>query len=118
MVVTVTLRPAIYISELIRIATSSGHVSDLNNRYNFLTAKLLKHGCRYRELRKPYSWDSYLTSSILLFVSVILVRFQNKRLASNDPHEGQLGPKFNVCGFRRIVRKTDFSEQFGRVVNR
>ena len=34
----------VYISQLIRFARASSHVTDFNNHYKFLTAKLLKQG--------------------------------------------------------------------------
>ena len=45
----------VYISQLIRFARASSHVSDFNNRNKFLTAKLLKQGYRYHKLRKAFS---------------------------------------------------------------
>ena len=36
------LSNGVYISQLIRFARASSHVTDFNNRYKFLTAKLLK----------------------------------------------------------------------------
>ena len=36
-----------YISQLIRFARASSHVTDFNNRNKVLTAKLLKHGYLY-----------------------------------------------------------------------
>ena len=45
----------VYISQLIRFARASSHVTDLNNRNKFLTAKLLRQGYRYHKLRKAFS---------------------------------------------------------------
>ena len=45
----------VYISQLIRFARASSHVTDFNNRNKFFTAKLLKQGYRYHELRKAFS---------------------------------------------------------------
>ena len=45
----------VYISQLIRFARASSHVTDFNNRNKFLTAKLLKQGYRYHKLRKSFS---------------------------------------------------------------
>ena len=42
----------IYLSQPIRFARASSHVTAFNNRNKFLTAKLLKQGYRYHELRK------------------------------------------------------------------
>ena len=45
----------VYISQLIRFARASPHVTDFNNRNKYLTAKLLKQGYRYHKLRKAVS---------------------------------------------------------------
>ena len=45
----------VYISQLIRFARASLHVTDFNNRNKFLTAKLLKQGYWYHKLRKTFS---------------------------------------------------------------
>ena len=45
----------LYISQLIRFARASSHVTDFNNRNRFLTAKLVKQGYRYHKLRKAFS---------------------------------------------------------------
>ena len=45
----------VYISQLIRFARASSHVTDFNNRNTFLTAKLLKQGYRYHKLHKAFS---------------------------------------------------------------
>ena len=42
----------VYISQLIRFASVSSHVSDFNTRKKLLTAKLLNQGYRYHKLRK------------------------------------------------------------------
>ena len=38
---------SVHISQLIRLARASSHVTDFDNRNKILTAKLLKQGCRY-----------------------------------------------------------------------
>ena len=45
----------VYISQLIRSARASSHVTDFNNRNKFLTAKLLKQGYGYHKLHKTFS---------------------------------------------------------------
>ena len=45
----------VYITQLIRFARSSSHVTDFNNRNKFLTAKLLKQGFWYHKLCKAFS---------------------------------------------------------------
>ena len=44
----------VYISQLIRFASVSGHVSDFNTRNKLLTAKLLNQGHRYHKFRKAF----------------------------------------------------------------
>ena len=45
----------VYLSQLIRFARASLHVTDFNNCIKFLTAKLLKQCYRYHKLRKEFS---------------------------------------------------------------
>ena len=45
----------VYISQLIRFAQLSTHVDDFNTRNKVLTAKLLKQGYRYHNLRRAFS---------------------------------------------------------------
>ena len=45
----------VYISQLIRFARASSHVTDFNNRNKFLTAKRLKQGNRYHKFPKAFS---------------------------------------------------------------
>ena len=44
----------VYISQLIRFARISSHVTDCNTRNKLLTAKLLNQGYRYHKLRKAF----------------------------------------------------------------
>ena len=44
-----------YISQLNRFARVNSHVDDFNARNNVLTAKTLRQGYRYHELRKAFS---------------------------------------------------------------
>ena len=45
----------VYISQLIRFARVSSHVTDFNTRNKLLTAKLLNQGYRYHKLLKAFS---------------------------------------------------------------
>ena len=45
----------VYISQLIRSARVCYNVSDLSNRNQILTSKLLNQGYSYRKIRKAYS---------------------------------------------------------------
>ena len=44
----------VYISQLIRFARPSSHVTDFNNRNTFFTGELFKQGYRYNKLRKSF----------------------------------------------------------------
>ena len=46
---------SVNISQLIRFARVSSHVTDLNARNKILTGKLLHHGYQYHKLRKVFS---------------------------------------------------------------
>ena len=45
----------VYISQLIRFARASSHVTDISNRDKFLTANLLKQGYRHHKLHRAFS---------------------------------------------------------------
>ena len=45
----------VYISQLIRFARVSSHITDFNTSNKLLTAKLLNQGYRYHKLRKAFS---------------------------------------------------------------
>ena len=45
----------VYISQLIRFARVSSHVTDFNTSNKLLTAKLVNQGYRYHKLRKAFS---------------------------------------------------------------
>ena len=44
----------LYMSQIIRFARASGHVTDFNTGNKLLTQKLLKQGYRYHKLRKTF----------------------------------------------------------------
>ena len=45
----------VHISQLIRFARASNHITDLNTRNKLLTQKLLKQGYLYHKLHKTFS---------------------------------------------------------------
>ena len=49
----------VYISQLIRFARASSHVTDFNTRNKMLTQKLLKQGLRCHKLGKPFSISNF-----------------------------------------------------------
>ena len=57
---------AVYISQLIRFARVCSNVDDFNNRNLFLTAKLLKQGYRYHEIRKAFSKFDHRHSELIV----------------------------------------------------
>ena len=64
----------VYISQLIRFATVSSHVSDFSTRNKLLTAKLLNQGYRNYNLHKAF---------FLNFIDVISIEFQSSMLDLN-----------------------------------
>ena len=91
----------VYISQLIRFARASSHVTDFNNRNKFLTAKLLKQGYRYHKLRKAFS--KY---------HVTLKKLMQKGIC-NPEFYGDL-----VYKFKKIIGNPNFSNLLKRIVNR
>ena len=102
----------VYISQLIRFALVSSHVADFNTRNQILTAKLLKQGYRYHNLRK--------TSSKFYRRHYDLVSKFNTGLKSFLKQD-LLEPEFYgdlVYKFKKIVGRNDFSDQFRQPVIR
>ena len=96
----------IYISQLIHFARVSGHLADFNSHNRSLTAKLFQQGYRYRKLRKafssPYRRHFQLVSKYNTGLRSLLL-------------QGLPEPEFYgdlVSKFRKIVGKTEFSDQF------
>ena len=56
----------VYISQLIRFARVCSNVDDFKNRTLFFTAKLLKQGYRYHEIRKAFSKFYYRHSELIV----------------------------------------------------
>ena len=105
-------RLGVYISQLIRFARASSNLNDFNYRHKALTAKLLRQGYRYFKLRKAFSKFYRRHSALLEKYSVSL-----KKILQQDISE----PEFYgdlVYRFRKIVGKSNFSEQFRKLVNR
>ena len=100
----------VYIAQLIRFARASSNLNDFNYRNKALTAKLLRQGYRYFELRKAFS-KFYRRHSTLL------EKYSLKTLLQQGISE----PEFYgdlVYRFRKIVGKSNFSEQFRKLINR
>ena len=102
----------VYISQLIRFARVSSHVTDFNTRNKLLTAKLLNQGYRYHKLRKAfykfYRRHSDLVSKFTVGLKSLL-------------QQGLLEPEFYgdlVYKFRNIYACNDFSTQFRKIMLR
>ena len=102
----------VYISQLIRFARASSNLSDFNCRNKAHTAKLLKKGYRYFKLRKAFSKFYSRHNTLVEKYSVSL-----KTLLQQGISEPELN-SFLVYGFRKVVGKSNFSEQFRKLINR
>ena len=102
----------VYISQLIRFARASSNFNDFNYRNKALTAKLLRQGYRYIKLRKVFSKFYRRHSFLVEKYSVSL-----KTLLQQDISELEFYGDL-VYRFRKIVGKSNFSEQFRKLINR
>ena len=96
----------VYISQLIRFARVCSNVDDFNNRNLFLTAKLLKQGYRYHKIQKAFSKFYHRHSELIVKYNIGLETLLQKSI-SETIFYGDL-----VYRFKRIVRKSNFSDQF------
>ena len=100
----------VYISQLIRFARVCSHVEDFSARSICLTAKLLKQDYRYHKIRKAFS-KFYRRHYELIS------KFHDglKSLL----HQGLSKPEFYgdlVYKFKKITGRTDFSDQFRKII--
>ena len=103
---------SVYISQLIRIARASSHVTDFNNRNKFLTDKLLKQGYRYHKLRKAFSKINRRHFELIEKYHVSM-----KRLLQ----QGICNPEFYVdlvYKLKKIIGNPNFSDLLKCIVNR
>ena len=110
----VSQRPSygVYISQLIRFARASSHVTDFNNRNKFLTAKLLKQGYRYHKLRKAFSKFYRRHFELIEKYHASLKKLMQEGIC-NPEFYGDL-----VYKFKKIIGNPNFSNFFKRIVNR
>ena len=102
----------VYISQLVHFARVCSNVDDFNYRNLILTAKLLKQGYRYNKIRKAFSKFYYRHSELIVKYIIGLKTFV---------HQGISEPIFYgdlVYKFKRIVGKSNFSDQFKKIVKR
>ena len=103
---------SLYISQLIRFARVCSNVDDLNNRNSFLTAKLLKQGYRYHKIRKAFSKFYYRHSELIVKYNIGLKTLLQQGISEPIFYDGL------VYKFKRIVRKSNFSDQLKKIVKR
>ena len=102
----------VYISQLIRFARVSSHVTDFNTRNKLLTAELLNQDYRYHKLRKYFSKFYRRHSNLVSKFSVGLKSLLQQGLSEPEFY-GDL-----VYKFRKIYACNDFSTQFRKIILR
>ena len=102
----------VYISELIRFARVSSHVTDFNTPNKLLTAKLLNQGYRYHKLRKAFS-KFYRRYSDLVSKFNVGLKSRLQQGLPKPEFYGDLEYKF-----RKIYAFNDFSTQFCKITLR
>ena len=105
----------VYISQLILFVRVCSNVDDFNNRNLFLTAKLLKQGYRYILSYNSNSIFSklYHRYSELIVKYNIGFKTHLQQCISEHLFYGDL-----VYKIKRIVGKTNFSNQFKKIIKR
>ena len=88
------------------------NVDNFNNRNIFLTAKLLKKGYRYPNIRKAFSKFYHRHSELIVKYNIGLKTLLQQGI-SEPTFYGDL-----VYKFKRIVGKPNFSDQFKKIVKR
>ena len=102
----------VYISQLIRFARVSSHVDDFNTRNKVLTAKLLRQGYRYHNIRRAFSKFYRRHFDIVSKYNVGLKTLLLEGLSEPEFY-GDL-----VYKFRKIIGKNDFPYHFKRIIVR
>ena len=101
-----------YISQLIRFARASSNLSDFNCHNKDLSAKLLRQGYRYVKLRKAFFEILSRTQCLGRNYNVGLKTLLQQGISEPEFY-GDLEYRF-----RKIVGKSNFSEQFRKLINR
>ena len=96
----------------IRFARASSNLSDFNYRNKAHTAKLLRQGYHYLKLRKAFS-KFYRRHSALVEKYSVSLKTLLQHFISEPEFYGDL-----VYRFRNILGKSDFFEQFRKLINR
>ena len=108
-----SLSYSVYISQLIHFARVCSNVDDFNNRNLFSTAKLLKQGYRYHKTRKAFSKLYHRHSELIGKLYNIGLKTLLQQGISEPLFYGDL-----VYKFKRIVRRSNLSDQFKKIVKR
>ena len=103
----------VYISQLIRFAGVSSHVTDFNARNKSLTAELLQQGYRYHKLRKTFSKFYRRHYELVSKFNVGLKTLLHQGLSEPEFH-GDLVYKLK----KKNVDRADFSDQFRKIIVR
>ena len=101
----------VYISQLIRFARLCSHVDDSDARNKCLTAKLLKQGYRYHELRKAFSKFYCRHYEMISKFNVGLKSLLHQGLSELEIY-GDLVYNSKIMG------RADFSDQFRKIIIR
>ena len=88
------------------------NIDDLNNRTLLLTAKLLKQGYRYHIIRKAFPKFYHRHSELIIKYNIGLKTLLQQGI-SEPLFYGDLDYKF-----QRIVGKSNFSDQFKKIIKR
>ena len=101
----------VYISQLIRFARASSHVTDFKTRIKFLTQKLLKQDYQYHKLCKLFSkfYRRYYNSISKFQVGLKSLLLQG---LSEPEFYGDL-----VYELKKIVGSNNFSAQFIKIIS-
>ena len=102
----------VYITQLIRFARVSSNLSDFNCSNIALAAKLLRQSYRYFQLREAFLKFYRRHSALVEKYSVSLKTLLQQGISKPEFY-GDL-----VYRFRKIVGKSNFSEQFIKLINR
>ena len=102
----------IYVSQLIRFARASSHVTDFNNRNKFFAAKLHKQGYRYHKLCKAFSKFCSNQIELIEKYHVSLKQLMQQGI-SNLEFYGNL-----VYKFMQIIGNPNITDLLKRIVNR
>ena len=94
------------------VPLASSHVSNFNCRNKALTAKLLKQGYRYHKLRKVISMFYRRHSELVDKYNVSLRKPLQQGISKPEFYSDLL------YRIRKIVGKSNFSEQFRKLINR